>query len=109
MKAPKIVKDSFPDEEFLDRKFKYKITSIEEIVLGYKFITAEDCYFFETDKNRILIKTDNIEKNKLLEYIIENKLNLKIIDYGNITKFELDQKSVKIKKIDINSYCLKLN
>lgn len=85
----------------LDRKQYFDNKQLLEITLGFKFFTKEN---ISKSDNTITLKTKKPLKVEILDYIIQEKIYTQMIDFGNITEFELRKVKCNIIKIEEGEY-----
>ena len=90
-------------EMMIDRKMKYELRGIKQILLGPKFSTEEPD--IEFDKNTIWLKTENILKSKILDFIIMKKIKCSFLSFNNINNFGFGDLPVSISK-ENNTYII---
>ncbi|MGC9151571.1 MAG: DUF2971 domain-containing protein [Microbacter sp.] len=81
-----------------ERKAKYDKCDINYVSLGYKFILEED--HLKINRQIILLNIKDKLKSKLVDYLIENGISIRMISYGDVANFGLRELPVSIIKIE---------
>jgi hypothetical protein len=82
----------------ISNRFKpYDNEKIEELIIGYKFFIEEEILI---NNNIMMLKTNHPLKQRLLEFIIKNKVSAYIIDADNESQyFNLKKNKILIKRL----------
>jgi hypothetical protein len=96
-------------DKYKERKCKYDLHDVNEVVLGFSFFDHNNCtdfsngtatYDFTQFSDRELVVN-------LLDYLIENKINVSLIYVKDDLTFKLTKKLIQIKRIKDNIYTYK--
>lgn len=83
----------------IQRKLSYTLDSINFISLGYKFIVDEE-HKSDSKNDIIEFNVGCPHKCKLLDFLIENKIDVRMTDFGAITEFEIINRPIVLSKIN---------